>query len=688
MNAMPTDNAPQPAASPSRIRTVVFVYTVFASFWILLSDTWLQMIYSNPSDIILASLLKGWLFVGVTSLLLYVLMRRWLGGNGAPPTKVPHPLRLGWPFAALAALIVALTCTAILNTFIGHKKTENARLQAIADLKTRQIADWFRERQGDADFIHTSDFLAELYQRWQASGDIHSGEQLQARLEQFRKIRRFSAATLLSPQGIRLWSSDPATLPPNAVAASHSLPIPLTKPRGEAEADKQASTHPEDAQATAALAATDRKVRRMDPYLDAAGGICMDFVVPLSGVPGPAPTVILHIDLADWLLPTLQNWPVPSASGETVLFRQQGDSVFYLNNRRQPQDMAANLSLPVATKELLASQALRGEVLQGKLIEGVDYRGIPSIGVARTIADTDWYLLAKLDRAELYAEVAEEASWISLIGGLVLLIAAAGVYLSRQERQLAQSQSLQQAQAELLRSMRLLASIADSSDDAIFAKDMEGHFILFNQAACRFVGKPAEAILGRDDLAIFPKDQAEMLIAIGRQVIAENRIQTLEEVLSTAQGERIFLATKGPLCDVDGTIIGLFGISRDITERKRAEEAIQQQSGELTQRNAELERFNRAMVGRELDMVALKQLVNALSRQLGQEPPYPLAFLAEPTQGDDVVELTLHADRDRRYPDCRDALEPCRPWSLGSGGPCRNGEESINSTALPPGEEP
>jgi len=54
---------------------------------------------------------------------------------------------------------------------------------------------------------------------------------------------------------------------------------------------------------------------------------------------------------------------------------------------------------------------------------------------------------------------------------------------------------------------------------------------------------------------------------------------------------------------------------------------LRRQTQELAQRNAELERFNRATVGRELDMIALKQQVNELSRQLGQEPPYPLAFL-------------------------------------------------------------
>jgi PAS domain S-box-containing protein len=61
---------------------------------------------------------------------------------------------------------------------------------------------------------------------------------------------------------------------------------------------------------------------------------------------------------------------------------------------------------------------------------------------------------------------------------------------------------------------------------------------------------------------------------------------------------------------------------RDITERRAAE-------AEIKARNAELERFNRATVGRELDMLEMKKAINALSRELGREPPYPLAFLEQ-----------------------------------------------------------
>ena len=53
-----------------------------------------------------------------------------------------------------------------------------------------------------------------------------------------------------------------------------------------------------------------------------------------------------------------------------------------------------------------------------------------------------------------------------------------------------------------------------------------------------------------------------------------------------------------------------------------------------------------------------------------------------------VVELSRHSGMDRRNPDCRDATNPYHPWSLGSGDPCRNDGEHLNSTVLPPNPNP
>lgn len=167
-----------------------------------------------------------------------------------------------------------------------------------------------------------------------------------------------------------------------------------------------------------------------------------------------------------------------------------------------------------------------------------------------------------------------QASWSLALALLALFVSGAGVFMWRQFQALALARSIQDAECERLRAHKLLAAIANGSEDAIFAKDLNQRYILFNQAASRLVGKPVEEVLGRDDHSLFPAEQSERLIAAGREVFATQRTVTQEEVLDTSQGTMVFLATKGPLRDENGEIVGLLGISRDITPAKAIENAL------------------------------------------------------------------------------------------------------------------
>jgi PAS domain S-box-containing protein len=129
---------------------------------------------------------------------------------------------------------------------------------------------------------------------------------------------------------------------------------------------------------------------------------------------------------------------------------------------------------------------------------------------------------------------------------------------------------------ERMNTLRLIEAITDGSEDAIFAKDLSGRYLLFNRAASRFVGKPTTEVVGRDDRAIFPPEQADMIQLLDRRVVEEDCVRNMEERLDTADGVRVFLATKGPLRDEEGRVFGIFGISRDITAQKRAEAALRE----------------------------------------------------------------------------------------------------------------
>lgn len=535
------------ADAVGEVLRIVLIYAAFAAAWILFSDRIAGWLFHNVEDLVLAGVIKGLAFVLATSILLYWLMRRRLGLMG----RVENPTyRRPVATMALLALGIATLCAgAIVMVTQQQKAAGAARLQTISDLITRHIADWLRERKGDAAYLNTSRLFSDLFTRgWGEPKDLESRERMQSRLEEYVADNGFTAAMLLGPQGERLWGTRRAPNQVNATLARE-----------------------------ARLAAQGRSPSLIGPYLDESGLPHLDIVVPLRQVQGTPPSIVLHIDPADWLYPALRAWPVPSASGETLLFRRDGDQILYLNELRHHKDSAARLRLPLDTTGLLAAQALGSKGKEGEILEGVDYRRVPALGVVRPVPGTDWYLVAKMDRSEMFATAHLESIWIGLTGLLVLFAAATGLHLSRQRQALALARQTGQAQSERLRALRLLAAIADTSEDAILAKDLEGRYLLFNRAAERFTGKPAEEVLGKDDDFLFPESEARFLKDFGRRVIKENRVITEEEILTTPMGMRTFLATKGPLHDDEGRVVGIYGITRDVSDYLHAESLLADQ---------------------------------------------------------------------------------------------------------------
>ena len=145
----------------------------------------------------------------------------------------------------------------------------------------------------------------------------------------------------------------------------------------------------------------------------------------------------------------------------------------------------------------------------------------------------------------------------------------------------------------------LLRAVTDSLDDVILAKDIEGRYLTINPGGARLIGQPASAIMGRDDRAFFDAGVAEQIRAADRRILAEGVPRTYEEQITIAGMTHTYLTTKSPYRDRDGKIIGLLGISRDITGRKHAEEEIRLLNSSLEQRviarTAELEHANREL---------------------------------------------------------------------------------------------
>ena len=129
---------------------------------------------------------------------------------------------------------------------------------------------------------------------------------------------------------------------------------------------------------------------------------------------------------------------------------------------------------------------------------------------------------------------------------------------------------------KLTRSYNLLKSIIESTDDSIYLKNLDGNYIMANTTVSEIVGKPMSDIIGYNDLDIFSYDDAETIIKTDKEIIKTQETLNYEEILySHREGElRSYLSIKGPYLGNEGEVLGTFGITRDITHLKNAEEKL------------------------------------------------------------------------------------------------------------------
>jgi PAS domain S-box-containing protein len=125
-------------------------------------------------------------------------------------------------------------------------------------------------------------------------------------------------------------------------------------------------------------------------------------------------------------------------------------------------------------------------------------------------------------------------------------------------------------------SLEILQAVIDATPDAIFVKDLNGRYIIVNEAAARFLGTSPDQIVGKHDLELYPKDTARQFIEDDKKVLESGKALTFEGVATSALGTQAYLVTKGVYRDKTGKILGLFGISHDMTELRQAQETLEQ----------------------------------------------------------------------------------------------------------------
>jgi PAS domain S-box-containing protein len=461
-----------------------------------------------------------------------------------PENKKTFPLGLAVIFLLFSAAII-LTGIYYYNSQkkLLFREQEN-NLSAIASLKINQIENWRRERLGDAKVIGLDRPL------------IRS-------ISVFFRSKNKEVKSEIFDWMKSVWNEYDYR---NVLIIDTSLKIRLSVIPSDTILDASILKELDACLKGHALFLTDLHKSKEIPYIH------FDILIPLfDSVNKKKITVglaMLRIDPNKVLFPLVQLWPTSSKSSETLLLRNENDSVLFLNELRHSKNTALRLKLPVTNKSLLASKAVSG--FEG-LTEGTDYRNIPVVGSIHKVPGMSWYMVAKVDKEEILSPLKKYVFLIILIVVLLVLINASifGFWIWQQRLKFYRSQLKNEVSIRELEEKFTIA-FRMSPVSVTISRMSDNKFVDVNKTFLEDMEYTREEVIGRTakELGIWADEkEREWLI---NEIGEKGRIFGKVLGFRSKTGKVIFGLTSISVIHINGEPCNLSTVV-NITDYKKAE---------------------------------------------------------------------------------------------------------------------
>ena len=278
-----------------------------------------------------------------------------------------------------------------------------------------------------------------------------------------------------------------------------------------------------------------------------------------------------------FLFPYLQEWPLLSRTAETLIIRKEGDSVLFINPVRHSTNAPLTMYLPLTNKETPAIQAVLGS--EG-VFEGVDYRGHKVLADVRKVPDSPWYMVSKVDLAEIYKELYQKAVFIFTITlGLILLVSLAIAWFYHY-RQRNIYKELYLKRIELHESQEEFRATLYSIGDGVITTDKLGRVKQLNPVAEKLTGWKENDARGRmleEVFQIINEDTRNKVESPVIKVLKKGLVVGLANhtLLISKNGNELPIADSGaPIKNRNGNIVGVVMVFRDQTEEREQQKEL------------------------------------------------------------------------------------------------------------------
>jgi PAS domain S-box-containing protein len=340
----------------------------------------------------------------------------------------------------LYALCVYLYLSSETDTI--HKTVEQT-LRTIGNSKINQIIQWRRGRLANARSISRSPFSQLVLTRWMANpADPLYRQLLFAQTRLMKAEYGYDDIFLAMRNGDVLLSVDSTNKKLDPWPASF-----VNK------------------------AWSSRDVVESDFYVSSATHkVYYDLLAPMRDEKGRTIALaVFRTDPDDYLFPLIQAWPTPSKSSETLLLRRDGDSIVYLNELRFKKNSAVTFRKSVGEIDLPSVQAALGTT---GIIDGKAYTGESVLAYSARIPQTPWFLVAQMDRHELFSELRYRSYIVIILSVIIILLMGAvliayyrSLQLNISETALEKESALRKALEDLSASKERYRLLVESLDE-------------------------------------------------------------------------------------------------------------------------------------------------------------------------------------------------------------------------------
>lgn len=570
-----------------------FLYALLSGLWILTSDRLLSLFVTDTATMAHLQSFKGLFFISVSALLIYFLMRKARAHALGERLEKLSTQQAFWPMSMAMLLFSGAIIAG--GLLIYHSAREEvtqkttATLASVARLRAARMESWLRDAARMATEAASSPGFARTFDTWLDQG--RTGPGMLARLYEIAETGHFHQVCLYDANGNLLLSTRPTGVMPR-------LDVDPANPEVVLDDFLLGGRH--------------------------ASSMAMPgIVLPLQRKAGGRPFAWLHVNLDQTRsLAAEDDEFVGEHRVETDLIHGVGEEFIVLTIPSPGQAPLAPVRLPLSHDHSIATQLLGGK--RGAL-SGLDHRQMPSLAYAVPVEGTQWFVIARNDARDAFANLNRLA-----LSAMVMLIILLGLGAWAIAVRYSRLMAVHRGEIERLSLARRYEVLVRHANDCIVIVDAAHRIVDVNDRCLAVYGYSREEMLALSEtdlqLPSVPGRTSPFIGSAGRRgpLIYETRHRRRDRQSFPVEISEVAI-------ELDGQM-HVQMIIRDITERKANETRIQQ----LSQLSAVLSRVNHAIAHES----RLEDVFDAACQACVQSGGFRLALLGLVEPGSDVMRVS------------------------------------------------